>query len=81
MLLTRSRLAWAAPEGGETEKVQLGCWGVCCADSTYLLVAIGDVPDFVPREGDLGDQPVLRVINVKPQSIHSEQQLCALFIL
>ena len=59
----------------------LGRKGIYSADGSYLLVAIRDVSDFVPREGDLGGQSVLRVINVKPQSIHSEQQLCALFIL
>lgn len=48
---------------------------------SYLLVAVGDVSDFIPWEGDLGGQPVLRVIDMKPKSIHSKQQLCALFIL
>lgn len=30
----------------------------------YLLVAVGDVPDFIPWERDLGGQPVFRVIDV-----------------
>lgn len=60
---------------------QLGSWRVCMRGLSYLLVAVRDVSDFIPRERDLGGQPVLRVIDVKPQSIHSKQQLCALFIL
>lgn len=56
-------------------------WCICCIHMSYLLVAVRDVSDFIPGEGDLGGQPVLRVIDVKPQSIHSKQQFCALFIL
>lgn len=55
--------------------------GIYSTDMSYLLVAVGDVSDFIPWEGDLGGQPVLRVIDMKPKSIHSKQQLCALFIL
>lgn len=55
--------------------------GICSTDMSYLLVTVRDVSDFIPREGDLGGQSVLRVIDVKPQGIHSKQQLCALFIL
>lgn len=55
--------------------------GTYSIDMSYLLVAVGDVSDFIPWEGDLGGQPVLGVIDMKPQSIHTKQQLCALFIL
>lgn len=55
--------------------------GTSRTDTSYLLVAVGDVSDFIPWEGDLGGQPVLRIIDMKSQSIHSKQQLCALFIL
>lgn len=69
-------------QGGEMGKdLLLGHWCTCSTDMSYLFVTVRDVSDFIPRKGDLGGQPVLGVIDVKPQSIHSKQQLCALFIL
>lgn len=50
-------------------------------DVPYLLIAVGDIPDLVPRKGDFGGQPVFWVIDVKPQSIDPKQQLRALLIL
>lgn len=47
----------------------------------YLFIAVRDIPDLVPREGDLRGQPVVRVIDVKTQGINSKEQLGALFIL
>lgn len=74
----KEHLAGDAPKGGEKGRDLLACPQ---QDMPYLLIAVRDVSDFIPREGDLGGQPVLRVINMKPQSIHSKQQLRALFIL
>lgn len=72
-------MAWLGSFGKEEKQKPFA--GTCRTDMSYLLVAVGDVSDFIPREGDLGGQPVLRVVDVKAQSIHSKQQLCALFIL
>lgn len=71
--------AWAEEKWEQTFGRTIN--GTCSTDMSYLLVAVGDVSDFIPWEGDLGGQPVLRVIDMKPESIHSKQQLCALFIL
>lgn len=47
----------------------------------YLLIAVGDVPDLIPWEGDFGGQPVVWVIDVKTQGVNSKEQFSALFIL
>lgn len=47
----------------------------------YLLIAVGDVPDLIPREGDFGGQPVVWVVNVETQGVNSKEQFRALFIL
>lgn len=48
---------------------------------SYLFIAVRDIPDLVPREGDFRGQPVVWVINVKTQGVDSKEQFGALFIL
>lgn len=48
---------------------------------SHLLVAVGDVADLIPREGALGCQPVVRLVDVQTQGVHSQKKICSLFIL
>lgn len=40
---------------------------------SHLLVAVGDVADLIPREGALGCQPVVRLVDVQTQGVHSQK--------
>lgn len=40
---------------------------------THLLVAVGDISDLVPREGALGREPVVLLVDVQPQGVHSQK--------
>lgn len=48
---------------------------------SHLLVAVGDVADLIPGEGALGCQPVVWLVDVQTQGIHSQKEICSLFIL
>lgn len=48
---------------------------------SHLLVTVGNVADFIPWEGTLGCQPVVWLIDVQTQGVHSQQKICSLFIL
>lgn len=48
---------------------------------SHLLVAVGDVADLIPREGAFGGQPVVRLVDVQTQGVHSQKKICSLFIL
>lgn len=73
MLITRRSLAGDATEKMRDGEGPPGPECICNTGTSYLLVAVGDVSDFIPWEGDLGGQLVIEVIDVKPQSIHSKQ--------
>lgn len=53
----------------------------CNSKFSHLLVAVGDVADLIPREGALGCQPVVRLVDVQTQGVHSQKKICSLFIL
>lgn len=48
---------------------------------SHLLVTVGNVADFIPWEGTLGCQPVVWLIDVQTQGVHSQKKICSLFIL
>lgn len=48
---------------------------------SHLLVTVGYVSDLVPWEGALRCQFVFWLVDVQTQGIHSQQQVCSLFIL
>lgn len=48
---------------------------------SHLLVAIGNISDLIPREGAFGCQPVVWLIDVQTQGIHSQKKIRSLFIL
>lgn len=54
---------------------------VCGSRKVDLFVAVGDVADLVPGEGALGRQPVVGLVDVQAQGVHSQEKVCSLFIL
>lgn len=48
---------------------------------SHLLVTVGYVAYLIPREGALRCQLVFWLVDVQTQGIHSQQQVCSLFIL
>lgn len=56
-------------------------WGFPNSRFSHLLVAVGDVSDLIPREGALGCQPIVGLIDVQTQGIHSQKKIGSLFIL
>lgn len=47
----------------------------------YLLIAVRDIPNLVPRKRDFGVQLVFWIIDVKAQGIDTQQQFSPLLIL
>lgn len=48
---------------------------------SHLLVAIGNITDLIPGEGAFGCQPVVWLVDVQTQGVHSQKKICSLFIL
>lgn len=48
---------------------------------SHLLVAVGNISDLVPREGALGREPVVWLVDVQTQGVHSQKKIRSLFIL
>ena len=49
--------------------------------STHLLVAVCNITDLIPREGDLRRQDIPRLVDIDPVSIYAELQVCPLLVL
>lgn len=48
---------------------------------SHLLVAVGNISDLIPGEGAFGCEPVVWLVDVQTQCVHSQQKIRSLFIL
>lgn len=48
---------------------------------SHLLVAVGNISDLIPGEGAFGCEPVVWLVDVQTQGVHSQQKIRSLFIL
>lgn len=48
---------------------------------SHLLVAVGNISDLIPGEGAFGREPVVWLVDVQTQRVHSQQKIRSLFIL
>lgn len=49
--------------------------------ATHLLAVVLDVPDLPPGEGDLGREPIIKLIDVQAKGVHTQPELGPLLIL